>query len=54
MKKIFAAATALALCAGLLAGCGQNSGGGKADGGLADSLPIDLEFASGVGPGART
>lgn len=49
MKKIFAAATALALCAGLLAGCGQENGGEKTDGGLADSLPIDLEFASGVG-----
>ena len=49
MKKIFAAATALALCAGLLAGCGQNSGGGKADGALADSLPVDLSFSSGVG-----
>ena len=49
MKKMFAAAAALALCAGLLAGCGQESGGEKTDGGLADCLPIDLEFASGVG-----
>lgn len=54
MKKIFAAATALALCAGLLAGCGQKSGGGessgeKSDGALADILPVDLSFSSGAG-----
>ena len=53
MKKVFAAAAALALCTGLLAGCGEKSSGERIDGGLADSLPIDLEFSSGVGPGAR-
>ncbi len=49
MKKVFAAAAALALCTGLLAGCGEKSSGERIDGGLADSLPIDLEFSSGVG-----
>ena len=49
MKKIFAAATALALCAGLLAGCGQESGGEKSGGALTDILPVDLSFSSGVG-----
>ena len=47
MKKVFAAAAALALCTGLLAGCGEKSSGERIDGGLADSLPIDLEFSSG-------
>ena len=49
MKKVFVAAAALALCTGLLAGCGEKSSGERIDGGLADSLPIDLEFSSGVG-----
>ncbi len=49
MKKVFAAAAALALCTGLLAGCGEKSSGERIDGGLADSLPIDLEFSSGAG-----
>ena len=49
MKKVFAAAAALVLCTGLLAGCGEKSSGERIDGGLADSLPIDLEFSSGVG-----
>ena len=31
------------------AGCGEKSSGERIDGGLADSLPIDLEFSSGVG-----
>ena len=49
MKKVFVAAAALALCTGLLAGCGEKSSGERIDGGLADSLPIDLEFSSGAG-----
>ena len=49
MKKVFAAAAALVLCTGLLAGCGEKSSGERIDGGLADSLPIDLEFSSGAG-----
>ena len=53
MKKVFAAAAALALCTGLLAGCGEKSSGERIDGGLADSLPIDLEFSAARGPGAR-